>query len=147
MQTFEIISTLVLLLTIGVMIWQNVITRRASQSANVMELIKFLQDEDAHNARQMVYTILRDKPLAFILEDDSRKSAVTKVCTTYDIAGLLLRNDFAKKEIFLESWGPSIIDCYQILYEFILHRRGEIAHDFWCDFEWLYRQAVKHHQK
>jgi hypothetical protein len=46
MELFELLSTLALLATIRVMIWQNVISRRASQSANVMELVKFLQDED-----------------------------------------------------------------------------------------------------
>lgn len=110
MQTFEIISTIVLLLTIAVMIWQNVIARRTMQSGNIMELIKFLQDEDTRKARGIVYDALRDQSLDFILADESRKWAATKVCTTYDIAGLLLRNGFTKKEIFLEGWGPSIID-------------------------------------
>ena len=128
-------------ITIGVMIWQNVITRRASQSANIMQLIQFLQDEETRNARNIVYTEIRNQDLDTILVNERFVWAASKTCVSYDIAGLLIKHGFAKKEIFLESWGASIIDCYQILADFILHRREEIWEEFCKVFEWLHQQA------
>jgi hypothetical protein len=57
------------------------------------------------------------------------------------VTGLLLRNGFAKRSLFLDGWSASIIDCYEILEEFISRRREQITPSFWDDFSWLYRQA------
>lgn len=141
MDLIEMVSTLALLATIGVMIWQNVIARRASQSANVMELVKFLQEEDNREARDIVYRICRDVDLDTLMADPQQVWAATKVCTTYDVTGLLLRTGFARRSIFLDGWSASIIDCYRILEPFIRLRREQINPAFWHDFSWLYQQT------
>jgi hypothetical protein len=146
MDWFEIVSTLVLIITVGVMIWQNFISRAATQSANTMELINFLQEDDTRQARKTVITTLKGKPLEYILESPEKHRAASKVCSTYDVAGILLGEKFARTEIFLDNWGPSISDCYEILSEFIMFMQDEnrMGKKYWDDFQWLYNQVVKY---
>src|SRR5438552_12042568 len=113
--------------------------RDASRAQNILSVINFLQSEDVRSARTIVRRDLRGKPMAEW--DNLEQQAASRVCSTYDIAGILLREGLVPLAPFLDNWGPSIRDCYVVLLPYI--RKMQLPEhsgpSYWNDFGWLYK--------
>jgi hypothetical protein len=115
---------------------------KAVASQNLLSLISFLQEEPTRQAREHVIKKLSKLPRAQWNEDDCH--ATDKVCSTYDIAAILLRNGFVDHKIVADNWGTSIKRCFEILWPYIQEKQmlNEGGPLYWNDFEWLYHKAL-----
>jgi hypothetical protein len=117
-------------------------TRESSVAQNILAVVNFLQAEDVRAARTIVRRELRSKAM----EDwnESEREAASRVCATYDVAAVLLREKLVPLGPFVENWGPSIADCHQILLPFIrkMQEPANSGPSYWDDFGWLYAQVI-----
>lgn len=140
-NNLDFLTLVGLVVTNMLMIRQNQIARRTSDSQNLLDVITFLQDEETRTARRHVLQKLKKKKRSEWAKDDFRHA--DKVCATYDIAGRLMRSKYVDPEIFLDDWGNSIRRCYLILQDHLNVRRKQAGKRQWDDFQWLYNQVVK----
>lgn len=146
----QVISTSVIALTLIVYYFQFRIMRsqlkiseKAVQAQNTLSLINFLQDDETWQAKKTVITKLKDNPYLNWQEDEEK--AASKVCSTYDIAGMIISGEMVSKKLFLENWGSSIKRCYEILEPHIkeLQRPEKAGSEHWKHVKWLYEEANK----
>lgn len=118
-------------------------TRDASVAENILAVVSFLQAEDVRMARTVVRQDLRSIPMPEW--NSKQREAASRVCATYDVAAVLLREGLVPLRPFADNWGPSIKDCYQILLPFIQSMQSpqNSGPRYWNDFGWLYEQVVK----
>jgi hypothetical protein len=91
----------------------------------------------------VVLTDLSSKPIASWTKDD--RGAASRVYSTYDVAGILIRRGLVPKDLFVNNWGESIVRCYEVLEPFLqeLHAEARRA-QYGRHFEWLREQAQRH---
>jgi hypothetical protein len=92
-------------------------------------------------AREIVIKSLHSKPRFEWTEDEERAAA--KVCSTYDLTAILIRQNLVPLAPFAENWGPSIKICYEILDLYVQEMQVKNGPDYWNDFFWLYQQVAK----
>ena len=109
--------------------------RVASSAQNLMSLIRFVQDPKTREARAVVLGNLEGKPESKC--DDKEKAAAFLVCSSYDVAGILIRHKLVPAPPFITNWGPSIVRCHEALKTFI----DSVGAERWDDFAWLRQQA------
>lgn len=117
-------------------------TQESSVAQNTLAVVHFLQAEDVRAARTIVRRQLRSKPMDGWNEQE--REAASRVCATYDVAALLLREKLVPPQPFVENWGASIADCHQILLPFI-QKMQEATHSgpsYWNNFGWLNAQVA-----
>jgi hypothetical protein len=115
-------------------------SRNASVAQNILAVVNFLQAEDVRAARGIVRRDLKNKAMPW---DSHEVDAASRVCSTYDVAAILLREKLVPLEPFVENWGPSIVDCYRVLLPFIQEMQDSknSGPNYWNDFQWLYEQV------
>ncbi len=119
--------------------------QKSAVASNILALINFLQQPRVHDARTVVRSQLKSKSYEQWTVEDKRAASV--VCSTYDIAGLLILDlDVVPEAPFISSWGPSIRDCYEVLKPFHSEMRSEknSGSEYWKVFE---RLAAKANEK
>lgn len=118
-------------------------TRDASVAQNMLAVVNFLQVEDVRAARTVVRQELRSIPMSEW--SSKQREAASRVCATYDVAAVLLREGLVPLRPFADNWGPSIKDCYQILLPFIesMQLPQNSGPRYWNDFGWLHEQVLK----
>jgi hypothetical protein len=116
--------------------------RSASTAQHVLALATFLQAEHVRDAREQVRVRLGSK--AFLDWDHDDRRHASRVCSTYDVAAIVIRMGLVPAEPFVHNWGPSIIACYKIAKPLIdeLQREENSGKTYWDDLDWLYKQAV-----
>ncbi len=116
--------------------------REGVASQNLLSLVAFLQEEPTRQARRRVIKQLSTLTREQWSEED--RNAADKVCSTYDIAAILLRNGFVDYRTIADNWGPSIKQCFEILRPYIreIQMPDEAGPAYWNDFEWLYQKAL-----
>lgn len=120
-------------------------SRKSSAAQNILAVVTFLQAEDVRAARTIVRQDLRSIPMG---EWSSlQRQAASRVCATYDVAAVLLREGLVPLRPFADNWGPSIKDCYLVLLPFIesMQSPENSGPRYWNDFGWLYEQVVRAH--
>lgn len=119
--------------------------RQASKGQNMLSLINFLQAQDVREARRVVRTTLREKASKSQRWNDSEERAASLVCSTYDVAAILLRSGVVPLKPFIENWGPSIRDCYEVLRPYLKRMQlpDKSGPKYWDDFDWIYQQVKK----
>lgn len=120
-------------------------SREASAAQNMLAVVAFLQAEDVRAARSIVRQDLRGVPMEGWTS--LQRQAASRVCATYDVAAVLLREGLVPVRLFADHWGPSIKDCYFILRPFIesMQSPANSGPRYWNDFGWLYKQVLKAH--
>src|SRR3972149_12053393 len=93
--------------------------RKSSQGQNILSLVNYLQAQDVREARRVVRTTLKEKVSKSEPWNDSEERAASLVCSTYDVAAILIRSGVVPSKPFMENWGTSILDCYEILRSYI----------------------------
>ena len=119
-------------------------SRDASVAQNILAVVSFLQAEDVRAARTIVRQDLRSLPMQEWSGEQCE--AASRVCATYDVAAVLLREGLVPLQPFADNWGPSIRDCYRILWPYIRSMQSQDSGPrYWNDFGWLYEQVLKAH--
>jgi len=117
--------------------------RRSTMAQSFMSLINFLQQDPVREAREIVIRTLRNRP--YETWDVKQLRSASKVCSTYDVASILIKMGLVPVDPVAENWGPSIVACYEICEPHIanLQRPEESGPTYWDDFYWLYMEAKK----
>ncbi len=148
MSTYEIVSLVVQAVTgtaiVGTFIvyylqlrtmqGQLIALRDSSRAQNILEVVNFLQSNDVRAARTVVREQLRNKDTS--KWDDLERQAASRVCATYDVAAILLREGLVPIEPFTDNWGPSIKDCYEVLLPYVqeMQQPSRSGPEYWNDF-------------
>lgn len=112
---------------------------------NLFSLITFLQEPEARDARAWVLQRLQGRSFDAWQEQD--KNFASRVCSKYDVVGLLVREGMVPKRPVLASWGPSIRNSHAILEPFIRSMQGKHGPTYWDNFDWLFREAAQYQQQ
>ena len=107
---------------------------------NLFSLVNYLQEPDARDSRAWVLQKLRGKDFHSWSEED--RAHASRVCSKYDMVGILVRQGIVPIEPVIGSWGPSIRKCHSILDPFISAMRVRNGPAYWDDFDWLHLKAV-----
>jgi hypothetical protein len=117
--------------------------RDAASAQNILALTNFLQAPEVRAAREVVRSRLPNKMFANWTEDERREAA--RVCSTYDVAAIIVRLKLVPPEPFVENWGPSIRHCYEVTEPLIeeMQKPENSGPTYWDDFGWLYEKVGK----
>jgi hypothetical protein len=116
-------------------------SRAAATGQNILALVNFLQDPYVREARTIVRGKLKDKAsyMDWTRED---KHAADIVCSTYDVAAILIFQErLVPAKPFVENWGASIRDCFEVLGPHIQEMQKHSGSAYWDDFLRLYYAA------
>jgi hypothetical protein len=118
-------------------------TQKASRAQNFLSVVNYLQSEHIRKARTFVLEILRFKQFIQWSDwNDEERSEASKVCSSYDVAAIVVKQGLVPKEIIVDNWGPSIRQCYSILKPFIEDAQiRNKSTEYWNDFEWLAKEC------
>jgi len=119
--------------------------RKNAKDQNLIVLINHLQENEVRKARRTVINKLHLLQLSEWIGIDDYEDAAGLVCSTYDVAGIMIKKGLVDSEPILDNWGRSIIWCYQILVRYIVERRKASGDKYWDDFVNLYRMAAIRH--
>ncbi|HXJ44538.1 MAG TPA: hypothetical protein VNH18_34950 [Bryobacteraceae bacterium] len=115
----------------------------SARSQNLVALVNYLQGSEVREARAVVVTVLRTKP--FKDWDEKDKKAASLVCSTYDVAAIMIQLGGIPAEPIKKNWGPSIRLCYETVSPWIAEmQKPEMAGPtYWDDFGWLYSEVKR----
>lgn len=122
--------------------------QKSAVGQNALQLVNFLQSDSVREARTIVNESLKQKASAFLSWTTEEKRAADRTCASYSVAGILIfEQKSVPKEMFVESWGPSIIRCHMITREYIadLRKPENSGPRYWKFFDDLYEAAVLAH--
>jgi hypothetical protein len=120
--------------------------QHGSTGQSILALIDYLQKQEIRDARGIVLLRLVDKPLGNWTPGD--REAAGMVCSSYDVAGILVRRDFVPIELLTDSYAASSLGCFPVTKPFIDelrksdHARARVS-TRWSNFEWLHAEASK----
>ena len=116
---------------------------RSGEAQNFISLIDHLQREDVRKARALVLGELATTDYKSWTIDQKRTASL--VPSSYEVAGILVRNRLVIEEAFIGSYGPSIIRCYEVCLPLLQEYRQQMStgtrYTYMENFEWLYRVA------
>ena len=137
----QVASTVLIAFTFLVYVFQLRAMRSASTAQNILAVLNYLQGPEVRDARRMVFTVLKGKPLASWTDDDKRVASL--VYGTYDMAGILIRRGLVPKDLFVSNWGASIVRCYEVLEAFLTELHAVAPGTKYGDhMKWLRDQAI-----
>lgn len=112
-----------------------------ARGQNILAVINYIQQEQFRLARSVVISNLESKQLQDWTTED--KTAASKVCSSYDVMGILVQAKMIPEDIVFKEWGLSIIRTHKILSDFITSYRQNMGETYWDDFPRLALQAEK----
>ena len=116
-------------------------SRRATTSQNVFRLLHFLQSTEAQDARRIVHMNERIGSVDWDTFTEEERNAVSRVCSTYDLLGIMIDMGIVPLEPFEKNWGWSIKECHKKLQLHIDQMRAKTGYDkYWDDFPRLARR-------
>ena len=74
--------------------------RKSSEGQNFLSLVDYLQAQDVREARRVVRTTLKEKVSRSEPWNDSEERAASLVCSTYDVAAILIRSGVVPSKPF-----------------------------------------------
>ena len=123
---------------------------RTQNLQNLFYLHQYLSQDELSNARRRVRTEIHRRE--YHEWNDEDREAASRVCASYDQAGLLIGagvlNDQARKLLLSSSWGESICDQYESLQPFLYDQQtpSRTGFEFFQHFTALYNEATKFHR-
>lgn len=117
---------------------QLIVSKDARKSQNMLSAVEMLRDQDFRAALLVVRNRMRGRPHHSWNASDVFH--VLLVCSTYNLIGLMIKQDLLPSSLFVEHWGGSVIDSYESLSPFI---EGRQEHNplYCADYQWLYVQC------
>lgn len=147
----QTVATVFIALTLGVY-WLQFRTMQlqlntmkdSARGQNILALVNFLQEKSVVDARRTDIEALPNMKMSEWIKNDDYKEKASTVCSTYDVVGIFIREQLVPPEPFVDDWGPSIVNCYETLEDFVKHmQESKAGPDYWNDFKVLY-QCAKH---
>jgi hypothetical protein len=117
--------------------------RQASKGQNLLSVTSYLQQSEVRSARTHAITVLKDKEYSKWSEDDRQHASL--VCSTYDVAAIFIKSGLYDKDLFLDTYGPSLSKCYKAVKPFCddIRTPGKAGARYWDDFVSLAKAAMK----
>ena len=121
-----------LYIVVGVLIARQIrVSRAGRRTEDLFTLMEFLHRDEHRNARMAVLAENWDASLD--------QESAWKVCSSFDLAGLMVGKNFVDRAVFLNYWGPVIPLLAKKLEPFITNCQfddtpGKI---YWKHFKWL----------
>ena len=117
--------------------------RDASKGQNLLSVTSYLQQSEVRCARTHAITVLKKMEYSNWSEDDRQKASL--VCSTYDVAAIFVKYGLYDKELFLETYGPSLSKCYEAVKPFCdeIRTPEKAGTRYWDDFVDLAQAAMK----
>jgi hypothetical protein len=114
---------------------------------NLFHLTNFLYEADASKARRVVRLEL--PKIEYEEWSSSQHEAASKVCSSYEYAGTIIRAKLVVEDSFLRSWAVHITESFNILTPFLEDKQTPkyTGFDYWMDFIWLAERAMRHESK
>jgi len=139
---FQFIVTAALLIgTIVIYSYQYRVMTHQRRDHNLLFIIQLLQEDQERKARSWVMSRLRGKPLKEWTSEDRRYAS--RVCSRYDLVGLLASRRALPVEVVLRGWAPSISRTFLATQEFRDAMKRRNGAEYWEHFDWLYKQTAK----
>lgn len=122
-------------------------SRDGATAQNILALTNFLQAEEVRAAREIVRVTLANKNFSSWTPEERREAS--RVCSTYDVAAIIIRMGLVSREPFVENWGPSIRHCYEVTKPLVeeMQKPENSGPSYWDDFGWLNQQVVERRAK
>jgi hypothetical protein len=141
LTTATLVATFVAFLAqLRTMHQQVEVARQSTLAQNTLAVAQYLSQPEIRAGRRHVFRVLGDKPFSKWTDDD--RIEAERVCSSYDVAGLIVRAEIASSRIIVENWGASLRRIYRITAPLIQEMRSLSGDpNYWDDFEWLAKQA------
>ncbi len=111
------------------------VAKDARKSQNMLSALEMLRDQDFRAALLVVRNRMKGRPHQSW--DAGDVFHVLLVCSTYNMIGLMIKQDLLPRDLFVQHWGGSVIDSYESLAQFIESR--QLHNPLYCaDYQWLY---------
>ena len=132
-----------ILVTFWIYYFQLRSMRQASKGQNLLSVTSYLQQSEVRSARTHAITVLKDKEYSKWSEDDRQHASL--VCSTYDVAAIFIKSGLYDKDLFLDTYGPSLSKCYKAVKPFCddIRTPGKAGARYWDDFVSLAKAAMK----
>lgn len=119
-------------------------SRKTTNAEFFFRAMYMMQDEQIRDARSKAYELSIEKKIPFIDWTTEDERMVEKVCYTYDVVGMMIRNGLVEESYILPDWHISIKKSWQCTKELVKSRRGEDGDTLWRNYEWLNSTAQKY---
>jgi len=140
----QIFIWMAMLATLWVYYGQLRAMRSGATGQNILSLVNFLQTPHVRESRTIVRQQLKGK--SYDAWTPEEKRAADMVCSTYDVAAILIfQESLVPARPFVENWGASIRDCYEILLPHIqeMQRPDNSGTEYWKAFGQMYTAIPK----
>ena len=143
---FQVLSAIVMVgITTYAILWakrQVVEAKKARVLSAYLIFESRLTNDQARDDRQYLYENNFENPS---LIDDDDKEIIERVCATFDILGVLVREELMYRPLVFKPFYDVIIKCWKQTYDFIEFQRkpSRKAETYMHDFEYLYEEAEK----
>ena len=116
------------------------VAKQSTLAQNTLAVAQFLSQPEIRASRRHMFRNLAGKKLSDWSDED--RIEAERVCSSYDVTGLLVRAGIADRDIIIENWGASLRRLYLVALPLIGEMRklsGDL--NYWDDFEWLAKQV------
>lgn len=112
------------------------VAKQSTLAQNTLAVAQFLSQPEIRAGRRYMFRHLGDKSLETWTDEDRLEAE--RVCSSYDVAGLLVRAGIADRDVIVTNWGMSLSRLYHMALPLILDMR-KVSGDpnYWHNFEWL----------
>ena len=118
------------------------VAKQSTLAQNTLAVAQFLSQPETRASRRHMFRNLGDKPINAWTDDD--RIEAERVCSSYDVAGLLVRAGIADRDVIVTNWGMSLSRLYHIALPLILDMRKTSGDaNYWHNFEWLSMQVQR----
>jgi ribosomal protein L35AE/L33A len=117
-------------------LWNLIVNRQSYRSNNHNVLVQILQSKEVREAREYVATTLTHKDFSKNEWTDEDKIIASRVCGAYGTVGVFVQ----MKKITLddiESYRINLLECYNVLKPFIMHRRTNTGEQYWAHYIYI----------
>ncbi|MFN7563459.1 MAG: hypothetical protein ACK5TH_16880 [Prosthecobacter sp.] len=142
-RTFDVIasrmltvcSSIIAVLGFALSLYVVFSNQRQKRIDNLLTLHQFLHRDELSESRRYV----RESEVKLSLKDPN----VRRVCSSFDLAGTLVRHGAVNKELFLDYWCAPLLDLEQSLYSLANEQTGRTlkVKEYYKDFWWLIEEA------
>ncbi|MEM1246050.1 MAG: hypothetical protein AAGA81_16705 [Acidobacteriota bacterium] len=108
--------------------------QEATRSQNMLHAVALLRDKDFRTAMMVLRSRLRDVPMESWGSDSHH---VLQICSTFNLVGLLVRGNLVPQQLFVQHWGQSVVDAWEVLGDFV-SRKQRTTPEYCADFAYLY---------
>jgi hypothetical protein len=137
------ISSLVVLVSVGALVWQVYELRRATHAQTFSNALVHLQSDHIRSARGTLYAIGESgKALSSWSHDELAAAEV--VCASHNNVAVMVRHGMLPERVVLDQWGITFVRTWNVAKPLVLHyREARTDPHLWSAFEWLAERAKR----